>query len=120
MYTMLRVIYTNLDALVAAIAPRSREMLKIEISYIVVFLHIFVYILSFSDFLKRVLVIFGGVISMNRDELRTQEACILYLQFDSLKCKIRAKLGVENDEKRKNTNFEKSSKIVIFNKKPPN
>ena len=37
MYTMLRVIYTNLDALVAAIPTRSREILKIEISDIVVF-----------------------------------------------------------------------------------
>ena len=71
-------------------------------------------------FLKRVLVILRGVVNMNRDELRTQEACILYLQFDSLKCWIRAKYGVENDEKRKNANFEKSAKIVIFNKKPPN
>ena len=42
MYTMLRVIYTNLDALAAAVPTRSHEILKIEISDIACFLYIFI------------------------------------------------------------------------------
>ena len=45
---------------------------------------------------------------MNLDELRTQDACILHLQLDSLRYRIRAKLGVENGEKRKNAKIEKT------------
>ena len=38
MYTMLRVIYTNLDTLVALVTTRGREILFIAISDIVVFI----------------------------------------------------------------------------------
>ena len=63
MYTMLRVIYTNLDALVAAILTRSREIMKIEISDRAVFC---IYLYIFWRFLVKVI---NKVISKGVDDV---------------------------------------------------